>query len=199
MSIQKNVTATLKLIHIQSKLSLVEFAEALGIGRSSLQEYLSEKRCPKIDTLELIAEKLKLPIDAFVSGKLTLDVWSDTCKTLHPLLQPLAEAQLRALVYLSDKIYALERRLAEKGHENETGYQYTLINTKVPSGSRASYGLLVQKWYGGSWHAVMAVAPFSEDRAAVFNLTQYCAKLQIPPERMMEVVEDFLAGRIRHL
>ena len=40
MSIQKNVTATLKLIHIQSKLSLVEFAEALGIGRSSLQEYL---------------------------------------------------------------------------------------------------------------------------------------------------------------
>jgi len=74
MSIQKNVTATLKLIHIQSKLSLVEFAEALGIGRSSLQEYLSEKRCPKIDTLELIAEKLKIPIDAFVSGKLTLDV-----------------------------------------------------------------------------------------------------------------------------
>ena len=170
MSIQKNVTATLKLIHIQSKLSLVEFAEALGIGRSSLQEYLSEKRCPKIDTLELIAEKLKIPIDAFVSGKLTLDVWSDTCKTLHPLLQPLAEAQLRALVYLSDKIYALEQRITEKGHQN--GYQYTLINAKVPSSSRVSYGLLVQTWYGNSWHAVMAVAPFSEDRAAVFNLTQ---------------------------
>ena len=197
MSIQKNVTATLKLIHIQSKLSLVEFAEALGIGRSSLQEYLSEKRCPKIDTLELIAEKLKIPIDAFVSGKLTLDVWSDTCKTLHPLLQPLAEAQLRALVYLSDKIYALEQRITEKEHQN--GYQYTLINAKVPSSSRVSYGLLVQKWYGGSWHAVMAVAPFSEDRAAVFTLAQYCAKLQIPPDRMMEVVEDFLAGRIRHL
>ena len=197
MSIQKNVTATLKLIHIQSKLSLVEFAEALGIGRSSLQEYLSEKRCPKIDTLELIAEKLKIPIDAFVSGKLTLDVWSDTCKTLHPLLQPLAEAQLRALVYLSDKIYALEQRITEKGHQN--GYQYTLINAKVPSGSRASYGLLVQKWYGGSWHAVMAVAPFSEDRAAVFTLAQYCAKLQIPPERVLEVVEEFLAGRIRQV
>ena len=198
MSIQKNVTATLKLIHIQSKLSLVEFAEALGIGRSSLQEYLSEKRCPKIDTLELIAEKLKLPIDAFVSGKLTLDVWSDTCKTLHPLLQPLAAAQLHALVYISDKIYAMEQRLAEKAHENGS-YQYTIINAKNPSGSRASYGLLVQKWYGGSWHAVMAIAPFSEDRAAVFSLTQFCAKLQIPPDRMMEVVEDFLAGRIRHL
>ena len=198
MSIQKNVTATLKLIHIQSKLSLVEFAEALGIGRSSLQEYLSEKRCPKIDTLELIAEKLKIPIDAFVSGKLTLDVWSDTCKTLHPLLQPLAAAQLHALVYISDKIYAMEQRLAEKAHENGS-YQYTIINAKDPSGSRASYGLLVQTWYGNSWHAVMAIAPFSEDRAAVFSLTQFCAKLQIPPDRMMEVVEDFLAGRIRHL
>ena len=198
MSIQKNVTATLKLIHIQSKLSLVEFAEALGIGRSSLQEYLSEKRCPKIDTLELIAEKLKIPIDAFVSGKLTLDVWSDTCKTLHPLLQPLAAAQLHALVYISDKIYAMEQRLAEKAHENSS-YQYTIINAKDPSGSRASYGLLVQTWYGNSWHAVMAIAPFSEDRAAVFSLTQFCAKLQIPPDRMMEVVEDFLAGRIRYL
>ena len=198
MSIQKNVTATLKLIHIQSKLSLVEFAEALGIGRSSLQEYLSEKRCPKIDTLELIAEKLKIPIDAFVSGKLTLDIWSDTCKTLHPLLQPLAAAQLHALVYISDKIYAMEQRLAEKAHENGS-YQYTIINAKDPSGSRASYGLLVQTWYGNSWHAVMAIAPFSEDRAAVFSLTQFCAKLQIPPDRMMEVVEDFLAGRIRYL
>ena len=197
MNIQRNVVTTLKMIQAQNKLSLEEFAKSMGVGRSSLQEYMAEKRSPRLDTLELMANKLKVPILSFVSGKLTLDIWSDTCKTLHPLLQPLAEAQLRALVYLSDKIYALEQRITEKGHQN--GYQYTLINAKVPSSSRVSYGLLVQKWYGGSWHAVMAVAPFSEDRAAVFNLTQYCAKLQIPPDRMMEVVEDFLAGRIRHL
>ena len=197
MNIQRNVVTTLKMIQAQNKLSLEEFAKSMGVGRSSLQEYMAEKRSPRLDTLELMANKLKVPILSFVSGKLSLDIWSDTCKTLHPLLQPLAEAQLRALVYLSDKIYALEQRITEKEHQN--GYQYTLINAKVPSSSRVSYGLLVQKWYGGSWHAVMAIAPFSEDRAAVFTLAQYCAKLQIPPDRMMEVVEDFLAGRIRHL
>jgi transcriptional regulator with XRE-family HTH domain len=198
MNIQRNVVTTLKMIQAQNKLSLEEFAKSMGVGRSSLQEYMAEKRSPRLDTLELMANKLKVPILSFVSGKLSLDIWSDTCKTLHPLLQPLAAAQLHALVYISDKIYAMEQRLAEKAHENGS-YQYTIINAKNPSGSRASYGLLVQTWYGNSWHAVMAIAPFSEDRAAVFSLTQFCAKLQIPPDRMMEVVEDFLAGRIRYL
>ena len=78
MNIQRNVVTTLKMIQAQNKLSLEEFAKSMGVGRSSLQEYMAEKRSPRLDTLELMANKLKVPILSFVSGKLTLDIWSDT-------------------------------------------------------------------------------------------------------------------------
>ena len=200
MNIQKNISNRLKMFQAKTGLNTMECAKALGISKSSLQDYKDGKRLPRADTLELIADSMGISVADLISDcdNPIQDAFSDAWQNLHPLLRPVAEAQIQELVRLSNEIYALEQRLAEKGGENGT-YQYTFFSAKDASRSRISYGLFVKEWRGDAWHAVAAVAPFSEDCAAVFDLTQYCAKLQIPPDRMMEVVEDFLAGRIRHL
>lgn len=203
MKIRETVAATLKTFQAQQGLSLTECADAIGIGKSSLQEYMEAKRNLRADTLDLIADKLQIPIETLVSGKADsappFDALSDVCQTLHPLLQAAAFEQLRALeklFHLSDEIYALERQ--RKSDENDR-YRYTSfkVNIKDPSGARASYGMFVKEWYGGSWHTTAAAAPFSEDPSAVFRLVQYCAKLQIPPSQLRDIVEDFCSGRLR--
>lgn len=115
MIIQKNVADILKQLQIERGLSLAEFAEEIGISKSSLQEYRAAKRNLRADTLELLADKLDIPIASLVTGKLfsnpTLDTLTDLCRNLHPKFQPAAFQQLRALeelFHLSDEAYAME-------------------------------------------------------------------------------------------
>lgn len=62
MKIQRNIASTLKMTMSQRNISLAEFAEELGIARSSLQEYLKEDANPRADTIQLLSEKLGISV-----------------------------------------------------------------------------------------------------------------------------------------
>lgn len=68
MKIQNNIAATIKLAMAEKDSTLVDFAEEIGIARSSLQEYLKEGANPRADTIELIAEKLEMSPEELISG-----------------------------------------------------------------------------------------------------------------------------------
>ena len=62
MKIQQNIKHNLRLAMAEKNVSLTEFADELGIARSSLQRYLDGISNPRTDTLQLIAEKLNIPL-----------------------------------------------------------------------------------------------------------------------------------------
>lgn len=67
MSINKNLSRILRRIKSERGLSYTEFANELGIPKSSLVEYMNGTGNPRSDTLEMLAEKLHVPITEIVS------------------------------------------------------------------------------------------------------------------------------------
>lgn len=67
MKIQQNIKHNLRLAMSQRNLSLTEFADELGIARSSLQCYLEGTSNPRADTIQLIAQKLDIPLHALIA------------------------------------------------------------------------------------------------------------------------------------
>lgn len=114
MSIQKNIATTLKRTLEERGVSLMDLSKEIGIGKTSLQEYTQGKRNMRVDTLEILADKLGIPITDLVSGcsHPHLSSLHDACQTLHPLLQPVALEQLHALeklFHLSDFLKDAEK------------------------------------------------------------------------------------------
>lgn len=68
MDIQRNIKYNLTAVMKKANMSLTEFAEELGIARSSLQHYLNGTSNPRADTIQLIADKLDIPVEALVSS-----------------------------------------------------------------------------------------------------------------------------------
>ena len=62
MKIQQNIKHYLRFAMAKRNLSLTEFADELGIARSSLQCYFEGTSNPRADTIHLIAEKLDIPL-----------------------------------------------------------------------------------------------------------------------------------------
>ena len=109
MNIQKNIAAKIRFAMIQKNCSLDELARELGIARSTLQEYLRENSNPRLDTLELLAEKL-----GYTPAELISDV--DACQLhdlhhlhrLHPLLQLFAETVYVEVLRMSEALDQLD-------------------------------------------------------------------------------------------
>ena len=114
MNIQKNIAATLKAAMAERDLTLLEFAEEIGIARTSLQGYLKEESNPRADTIELLSERLNMSPSALISGP-------DAClpgpelaheAQIHPLLLPLLQ-QCRCVTaeiyHVSSMLYRWER------------------------------------------------------------------------------------------
>ena len=119
MTIQKNISLKIRSALELSNLTLAEFAERLGISRSSLQEYLKEDANPRIDTVELLAEKLGYtPLE--LMSDMTAGELRDVHKLpkIHPAVRPLAEACHREVLKLSDEMFRLERA-AEHAEQKE--------------------------------------------------------------------------------
>ncbi len=68
MNIQKNIKYNLTYAMKKENMSLTEFAKKLGIARSSLQQYLSGASNPRADTIQLLADKLNIPVEALVGN-----------------------------------------------------------------------------------------------------------------------------------
>ena len=69
MLIRKNVSTMLRRYKAANGLSLMELSEALDIPTSSLQCYLKEQSNLRADTIELLAEKLKVPLIVLIAGR----------------------------------------------------------------------------------------------------------------------------------
>lgn len=110
MTIQKNIAAKIRCAMMEENCSLEEFAQELGIARSSLREYLRENANPRVDTVELLAEKLGCTPAELISDKSTGELQDlRTLPSLHPVLQPFADGIRREILRLSDEIYRIEQ------------------------------------------------------------------------------------------
>ncbi len=109
MNMQKNIAAKIRFAMMQRNCSLEELARELGIARSTLQEYLRENSNPRLDTLELLAEKL-----GYTPAELISDV--DACQLhdlhhlhrLHPLLRLFAETVYVEVIRMSEALDQLD-------------------------------------------------------------------------------------------
>ncbi len=70
MSVNENLARILWRVKTERDLSYVEFANELGIPKSSLVEYMNGTGNPRADTLELLAGKLNVPITEIISDPL---------------------------------------------------------------------------------------------------------------------------------
>lgn len=59
-NLKQNLSANLKAIRLAQKKSMVDFAEQLGIARSTLQDIENGQCNTRLDTIEVISQSLKL-------------------------------------------------------------------------------------------------------------------------------------------
>ena len=120
MKIQKNIAAAIKSAMEERNLSVVEFSKELGIGKTSLQDYLNEDCNMRADTIELVSEKLGITPAQLVSGPVLPEGLSEDM--IHPQLYPIADdfGKLReTILNVSDALYKLERKVNSEKEESD--------------------------------------------------------------------------------
>ena len=202
LEIKENISATLKREMDKRRLSFMEFSTALGIPRSTLQGYLKGTSSPRADTLEELAKKLGISPAELVAGKEYPSSMGISCldpvllelPSLHPLVLPAAQNTVSLLQYifrLSSDLNALDEKTAPE-EPPDAVYRYFLYELKSPSYQSPTYGIMVKERFAGSWATIAVVAPLSHDKAAVTQIIQRCTKLQLSPEHLLDVVQDFM-------
>ena len=112
MPYTNRLSANLKKIKDERNATYVEFAEELGIGKSTLQGLISRTETPRLDTIMLIAEKLNIPVPELLCGPedIAHAIASEDRLRTHPLLLPLLESVLEQVFYLSEVLYKLDQQ-----------------------------------------------------------------------------------------
>ena len=115
MNIQKNIAATLKAAMAERDLTLVEFAEEIGIARTSLQGYLKEESNPRADTIELLSERLNIsPTELIFGPEASMPNLEELPRQqVHPLLIPLVQ-QCHCVVTEISRLSATLSKLSEE-------------------------------------------------------------------------------------
>lgn len=73
MEIKQNVSKVMRALKKESRKSMTEFSDELQISRSALQDYLSGKGNPSVNTLEHLAQRLGVNTSFLVSGAFSED------------------------------------------------------------------------------------------------------------------------------
>ena len=144
---------TLKKFKEAQKLTFVEFSEELGIAKSALRGYMLQERNPRLDTLELIAEKLKISLPELLG-------YENPAR--KPKIHPMVEAIYEQILQLSDSLYAQEVHL--KGDKE---YYYT-----SELGIYRSCGIAI--FQGREF--LMAVSDISTEAKDIIRLAKLCCK-----------------------
>ena len=97
MSIKENLARNLKNYMTENGKKLEPFAEELQIARSSLQKYLNGTGNPNMDTIEQMAEKMKISICALIGEP---SEKKETYREVMELYDRLVEGYRNLLVYL---------------------------------------------------------------------------------------------------
>ena len=118
MNIQKNIAATLKAAMAERDLTLVEFAEEIGIARTSLQGYLKEESNPRADTIELLSERLNISPSVLIAGpEAHIPGLEELAEDeVHPLLVPLLQ-QCHCIFAEIIRLSALLSKMPESGEQ----------------------------------------------------------------------------------
>ena len=111
------LSQNLKRIRQERKATYEEFAEELGIGKSTLFEICKGKTVPNFATVVQIANRLEMPLSELLASPEELLQFATVKgdKKIHPLLLPLLENFLRELIKLSDELF--EQQGAGKDEE----------------------------------------------------------------------------------
>lgn len=202
MKIEKNITATLEREMGKRGMNYAKFSKEIGIPRTTLQGYLKGTSHPRTDSLEELADRLGLSPAELVSGEEypaptgipSIDQILEEIPALHPHVLPFARqlvSMLKAIFQMSEDLYGNDRPNAETLCQNPA-YKYCLHELRDPFRRALSYGILVKECSQERWFTVAVIAPFSSDKVAVLNLIDRCTKLQLSPEHLLDVVQDFL-------
>ena len=71
MTLQQNLSNSMKAIRSIRKTSITEFSEEIGVSRSEAQEILRGKSNPRLDTIQCIADNLNLDPIVLISPSLS--------------------------------------------------------------------------------------------------------------------------------
>lgn len=202
MNGKARLSETLKKIKEVQRLTYVEFSEDLGIAKSALYGYIQEELSPRLDTLEIIAEKLGMSVSELLNGGT-----SKGRSKIHPMLQVAYEQ----LLHLSESLYAWEIHL-------EADKEFSLLPHVLPQTFCSSqqeessettflYIPFEETFYHpefGAYHScgiavfqgkelLMSVSDISTVEKDVICLANLCSKEQLFPIHFPDVVPDFLA------
>ena len=182
----------------------MEFAEELGIPRTTLAGYLKGTSHPRADSLEYLAEKLGISLAELVSGDEYPPNRGISClepvllemAALHPRAVPIAQdavSLLQTAFQMSDDLYDIEE--AEQETENqEIVYRYLLHELRGAALRSPEYGILVKQRCAQGWSTIALIAAISRNKHEVEHLAACCTKLQLSPCHLLDVVQDFLTG-----
>lgn len=203
LKIEKNIMATLKREMDKRGVNYVELSEAIDVPRTTLQGYLNGTSHPRADSMENLANKLGISLAELVSGEehfvsavdSNFDQILSNIPSLHPTVLPVAQqavSLLKILFQLSRDLYAAENMNIDASCQNESYLLYCLHEMWDPFRHSLSYGIQVKEYMHGNWSTIAMVAPFSSNRSAVLGLIEQCSKLQLSPDHLLDVVQDFL-------
>ncbi|MBQ0066044.1 MAG: helix-turn-helix transcriptional regulator [Firmicutes bacterium] len=58
----------------EKNITVTQFASDIGINRVTVQYYISNKKCPSLETIQKIANYLELPTEYFIEDEVTLNL-----------------------------------------------------------------------------------------------------------------------------
>lgn len=203
MKIEKNITATLEREMNKRGLNCVGLSEAIDFPRTTLQGYLKGTSHPRADSMEELANKLGLSVAELISDEeypipmscSGLDQIFSEILALHPLVLPVAQqalSLLKAIFQISEGLYSTTQSPNDTAPSQYPVYRYFLHELWDPFRNTLSYGILVKACTHGNWSTIALIAPFSSDKAAVLDLIDRCTCLQLSPQHLLDVVQDFL-------
>ena len=177
--------------------TMAEFSEELGVSRSTLQNLMRGENALRTDTVELIAGKLDIPLGELISGKpagrqMTLRAaMALLLSEVQAIPEPFHTAATAMLHCLEEAIRLNKVTHMDTGYLNYCSRDDTYRYFVHESCFGPRYGL-VAKQNMGNWTTVALTPGFSDDLGSVLMLARDCTKAQLPPEKLIEVVGDFL-------
>lgn len=185
-------------------MTVKELADTMYISKSSVQEYLKGRRSMGIDTLELIAHSLHVPVEYLISGKTSVpppnssipELLANEIQAMHPQIQPAAAkvgSAFMELMQSSDSLFTSHSKTAAPrvSHHAFT-YRYCLYEIRDTFRKTCAYGILVKERQGEHWLTIANVSPLSHDKDRVEHLANLCTEQKLDPIHLPDVVVDFL-------
>ena len=193
--IPQNIADLLQRKRQEESKTIAEFSEEFDIPRSTLQNLMRGEKALRTDTVELIAEKLGVPLGEFVSGKpaecrMTTRAAIDyLLREVHAIPEPFRSAAT-AMIYSLKEMFRLNEIARLKDEMSFLNccspndvYRYYVHEPCI--GPR--YGIVAKQNTNG-WTTVTLAPGLSDDLGDVLALARDCTKAQLPPGKLVDVI-----------